>query len=62
MIGHMVKLKPNLTRKFAKLVPALSKILKKLISVSNSPDYSIGNITDPFLQVRRLKWISSGQY
>eukprot|EP01138_Halocafeteria_seosinensis_P008457 gb/GECG01008642.1/.p1 GENE.gb/GECG01008642.1/~~gb/GECG01008642.1/.p1 ORF type:complete len:540 (+),score=52.02 gb/GECG01008642.1/:1-1620(+) len=55
LMGDMIKLKPNLSKKFAKLVPALSKILKKLISVTNSPDYSIGNITDPFLQAKILR-------
>mmetsp|Transcript_4331 Transcript_4331/g.6184 ORF Transcript_4331/g.6184 Transcript_4331/m.6184 type:complete len:951 (+) Transcript_4331:152-3004(+) len=39
---------------FAKLVPALVKLLRNLISMGYSPDHDVGGISDPFLQVQIL--------
>jgi hypothetical protein len=37
-----------------RLVPALVKILRKLITAGFAPEYDVGGVTDPFLQVRIL--------
>mmetsp|Transcript_25147 Transcript_25147/g.35217 ORF Transcript_25147/g.35217 Transcript_25147/m.35217 type:complete len:957 (-) Transcript_25147:1105-3975(-) len=39
---------------FAKLVPALVKLLRNLLSMGYSPDHDVGGISDPFLQVQIL--------
>ncbi|KAL7522635.1 hypothetical protein ACHAWX_007347 [Stephanocyclus meneghinianus] len=39
---------------FLKLVPALVKLLRNLLSMGYSPDHDVGGISDPFLQVQIL--------
>jgi AP-1 complex subunit gamma-1 len=40
--------------KFRHLVPTLVKLLRSLLSMGYSPDYDVGGISDPFLQVQIL--------
>lgn len=39
---------------FLKLVPALVKLLRNLLSMGYSPEHDVGGISDPFLQVQIL--------
>lgn len=39
---------------FAKLVPTLVKMLRSLLTSGYNPEYDVGGITDPFLQVQIL--------
>jgi len=39
---------------FLRLVPALVKLLRNLLSMGYSPDHDVGGISDPFLQVQIL--------
>jgi hypothetical protein len=36
-------------------VPALVKILRKLVTAGFAPEYDVGGVTDPFLQVKILR-------
>lgn len=54
VIGHLLHLRPSYSKKFARLVPALCKILRKLASASFAGEYTIGGVTDPFLQAKIL--------
>jgi hypothetical protein len=42
---------PEHTEKFARLVPALVKIMRKLLQADPVSEYNVGGVTDPFLQV-----------
>jgi hypothetical protein len=52
LMWHLTQIKPAVIPRFAKAVPHLVKLLKKLVSSSNVPNYTIGGVCDPFLQVR----------
>jgi AP-1 complex subunit gamma-1 len=54
LVSAVLELQPGLAPKFARLVPALVKILRKLLSAGYAPDYDVGGVTDPFLQARIL--------
>jgi len=54
LIGHLLELRPAYAKKFARLVPALCKILRKLATATFAGEYTIGGVTDPFLQAKIL--------
>ena len=54
LMQRMLRMQPDLVSRFRRLVPALSKILRKLVSAPHARDYSIGNVVDPFLQASSL--------
>ena len=54
LIGHLLDLRPAYAKKFARLVPALCKILRKLATATFAGEYTIGGVTDPFLQAKIL--------
>jgi len=54
LISTVMEVAPDYTSKFTKLVPALIKILRKLITAGYAPEYDVGGVTDPFLQTRIL--------
>lgn len=43
------------TKRFKALVPALIKILRKLVVAGFAPEFDVGGVTDPFLQARVLR-------
>ena len=51
LLSTVVETTPNVAAKFGRLVPALNKILRKLASAAYAPEYDVGGVTDPFLQV-----------
>jgi len=54
LVSAVLELTPALAPKFTRLVPALVKILRKLITAGYAPEYDVGGVTDPFLQARIL--------
>jgi AP-1 complex subunit gamma-1 len=54
LMWHMAKMKPSIIPRFAKTVPHLVKLLRKLVTSSNVPNYTIGGVCDPFLQSKLL--------
>ena len=52
LVTSVVEIAPTYAEKFTRLVPALVKILRKLLMAGYAPEYDIGGVTDPFLQVR----------
>lgn len=54
LVSAVLELSPGLAPKFTRLVPALVKILRKLITAGYAPEYDVGGVTDPFLQARIL--------
>jgi AP-1 complex subunit gamma-1 len=54
LVTAVVQIEPGYTEKFGRLVPALIKILRKLLMAGYAPEYDIGGVTDPFLQARIL--------
>lgn len=51
LMWHMARMKPAVLPRFAKAVPHLAKLLRKLVVSTNVPNYTIGRVCDPFLQV-----------
>ena len=54
LVSAVVELDAGYGEKFVKLVPALVKILRKLITAVHAPEYEVGGVTDPFLQCKIL--------
>ncbi len=50
--SYTTQVSPEHTEKFARLVPALVKILRKLLQADPVSEYNVGGVTDPFLQAR----------
>ena len=59
LVCAVLEISPALAPKFTRLVPALVKILRKLITAGYAPEYDVGGVTDPFLQVRA--WEGEGE-
>ena len=51
---EILRVDPSFTKKFRKHVPTLVKTLKNLLMSSYAPEYEIGGVKDPFLQVKIL--------
>ena len=54
LVTVVVEVSPEHTAKFSRLVPALVKILRKLLQAGFAPEYDVGGVTDPFLQAKIL--------
>jgi AP-1 complex subunit gamma-1 len=54
LVAAVMEVAPEYTPKFTKLVPALVKILRKLVTAGFAAEYDVGGVTDPFLQARIL--------
>lgn len=55
LVAAVVEIEPAYADKFTKLVPALVKILRRLMTAEpKPPEYDVGGVTDPFLQCRIL--------
>ena len=54
LVCAVVEVDPAYAEKFVKLVPALVKILRKLITAVHAPEYEVGGVIDPFLQCKIL--------
>jgi AP-1 complex subunit gamma-1 len=54
LVTAVVQLQPSYVERFGRLVPALIKILRKLLLAGTAPEYDIGGVTDPFLQSKIL--------
>lgn len=54
LVTAVVEIQPSYTAKFTKLVPALVKILRKLVTAGYAAEYDVGGVTDPFLQAKIL--------
>jgi AP-1 complex subunit gamma-1 len=55
LVAAVLELVPALAPKFTRLVPALVKILRRLMTAEpKPPEYEVGGVTDPFLQCRIL--------
>lgn len=55
LVAAVVEIAPAYAEKFVKLVPALVKILRRLMTAEpKPPEYEVGGVTDPFLQCRIL--------
>ena len=54
LVTSVVEVEPAYRAKFTKLVPALVKILRKLVSAVYAAEYDVGGVTDPFLQAKIL--------
>jgi AP-1 complex subunit gamma-1 len=50
----VLELVPTEYEEYGKLVPALVRLLRNLISMGFSPEHDVGGITDPFVQVKLL--------
>lgn len=55
LVATVIELEPAYADKFVKLVPALVRILRRLVTAEpKPPEYEVGGVTDPFLQCRIL--------
>jgi AP-1 complex subunit gamma-1 len=54
LVAAVVEVDAAYADKFVKLVPALVKILRKLITAVHAPEYDVGGVIDPFLQCKIL--------
>jgi AP-1 complex subunit gamma-1 len=54
LVHAALDVEPAYGEKLQKLVPALVKILRKLIGAGYAPEYDVGGVTDPFLQASIL--------
>lgn len=54
LVHAVVDTAPSYAPKLLKLVPALTKILRKLLTAGYSADFDVGGVADPFLQSRIL--------
>jgi AP-1 complex subunit gamma-1 len=54
LVTAVVEIEPSYLEKFQRLVPALVKILRKLLMAGYAPEYDIGGVIDPFLQAKIL--------
>jgi len=61
LIDDIIQLKPTYKSKFKKFIPALTKMLKGLVT-SYSSEYDVSGISDPFLQVEILKFFRTMAY
>jgi len=54
LVSAVVEIEVAYAEKFVKLVPALVKIMRKLITAVHAPEYEVGGVVDPFLQCKIL--------
>lgn len=52
---EMCKLDPKVIEGFRKMVPHLVRVFSSLLQYGFSPEYDVGGVTDPFLQVKILR-------
>jgi AP-1 complex subunit gamma-1 len=52
---EVLEIQPDMKDEYAKVVPALVKLLRGLITMGFSPEHDVGGIVDPFMQVKLLQ-------
>ena len=55
LMNEICKVEPKTVKQFRRHVPALVKALKNLLLSGYAPEYEIGGVKDPFLQVKILE-------
>ena len=55
---EVMKMEPQHTQAFVRLVPSILRLLRNLLTMGYAPDHDVAGITDPFLQVKLLYMLS----
>lgn len=55
LMNEICNVEPDTVRTFRKQVPQLVKSLKALLMSGYAPEYEIGGVKDPFLQVKIIE-------
>ena len=58
LMNEICKVDPQFVKPFRKHLPNLIKTLKSLLMSGYAPEYEIGGVKDPFLQVKIIEMMS----